>query len=487
MTVTASPNAEVASWVPFHAADDTDDWLKVPSSPRIAAKSALDFSFLIPAPAGQKGFVVSKDGHLYFQKGGRARFHGVSLISPTAFLDPERADRLVDRLARSGINLVRLGDLDYAVGPDRSLFDDSRDDTKAFDPEALKRLDHLIAALKARGIHVALELQSQRRFRDDDGVLLPGLLPPGGGPAALFDPVLTKLSLATARGLLGHVNGETGLALKDDPALAWVTLLGEVSLFDLIDHADDGLPGEYAQALRTLAQKSPSGTGRRFWQSLEAAHYKTMVDALRKDKVRVPIAGCSHWRREPEFAAAQAATALDLVDDRLFWAPTTFIAPEIKSQLWSQDGGIGLGRPAEAARRDWPTWSGSGVPRPAERGPCPTRRPTSSWPPPRRCTRTGTPWYGEASSSSPSEWGEGPAGTVGGEDIFQIPEVVNGSPHVYALWPHVASMLLRERSRRPSRNVTASARPSSARAIRPRSDGPGSAGVPGWDPAAAGW
>ena len=182
VTVTASPNAEVASWAPFHSTDDTDDWLKVPSSPSIAAKSALDFSFLLPAPAGQKGFVSSKDGHLTYQKGGRARFHGVSLIAPTAFLDAERADRLADRLARSGINLVRLGDLDYAVGPDRSLFDDSRDDTKAFDPEALERLDHLVAALKSRGIHVALELQSQRRFRDDDGVLLPGLLLPGGGP-----------------------------------------------------------------------------------------------------------------------------------------------------------------------------------------------------------------------------------------------------------------------------------------------------------------
>ena len=31
----------------------------------------------------------------------------------------------------------------------------------------------------------------------------------------------------------------------------------------------------------------------------------------------------------------------------------------------------------------------------------------------------------------PLTWGEGPAGTVGGEDIFQIAEVVNGSPHIY--------------------------------------------------------
>ena len=60
------------------------------------------------------------------------------------------------------------------TGPNRSLFDDTRDDTKAFDPEALARLDHLIAALKSRGIYVAIELQSKRRFRSEDGVAAPG-------------------------------------------------------------------------------------------------------------------------------------------------------------------------------------------------------------------------------------------------------------------------------------------------------------------------
>ena len=43
----------------------------------------------------------------------------------------------------------------------------------------------------------------------------------------------------------------------------------------------------------------------------------------------------------------------------------------------------------------------------------------------------------------PVTWGEGPVGTVGGEDIFQIAEVVNGSPHIYGLWPHAASLFLR--------------------------------------------
>ncbi len=489
LVITAAPNPDVAAWEPFHVDEDTDEWLTVPPSPTIAANSALDFSFLVPTPAGRKGFVTAKDGRLGFDKDGRARFHGVSLIAPTAFLEPTKADELADRLARSGINLVRLGDLDTAIGPDRSLFDDTRDDTKAFDPLAIAKLDHLVAALKARGIHVALELQSNRRFRDQDGVSIAGLLPPGGGPAALFDPTITKLGLQSARSILGRVNPETGLALKDDPALVWVTLLGEVSLFDLIDRPDDALPGEYAQALRSLAQKgtNTNGAGRRFWQSVETAHYKEMADALRKDKVRVPIAGCSHWRREPEFSAAQAASPLDLVDDRLFWSPPTFIAPEMKSQLWSQDGALSAGaqrkrHPGVAyAVGQWCPQTQGAWALPYEAADTLLAAETAVHEDWDALVRRGVFLY-------PALWGEGPVGTVGVEDIFQIAEVANGSPHVYALWPHVASILLR------GGNATTSARAPGERDAQRGETEHGSrasmtarrktrgVGVPGWDP-----
>ena len=63
-----------------------------------------------------------------------------------------------------------------------------------------------------------------------------------------------------------------------------------------------------------------------------------MADALRKDGLRVPIAGVSHWRREPEFSAAQAGTGLDLIDDRLFWNPAAWVSPEKRSLLWCRPG-----------------------------------------------------------------------------------------------------------------------------------------------------
>ncbi len=442
--VTASPNPEAGSWNPFHVIDATEDWLPVPPSRSIKPDSALDVSFLVAAPAGARGFVAVKDGRLTFEKGERARFFGVCLLAPAAFLEPERADQLADRLARSGVNLVRLGDLDTALGPDRSLLDDSRDDTKELDPGALARLDHLIAALKKRGIYVALELVSKRRFRAEDGVAAPGLLPPGGGPAALFDPTIIKLELASARALLGHVNPETELSLREDPALAWVTLTGEVSLFNLID--DPGaLPPPYTDALRDLATKTKEGSKLRIWQSIESEYSEHLAKALRKDHLRVPIAGVSHWRREPDFCKAQAAPGLDLIDDRLYWAPGRWESPERHSLLLSHPDG-GLAALAGSKRRpDRPYVVGQW---------CDNSH--GAWSYPHEAadqllgafTAMSGDWDGLVRRGVfvyPLTWGEGPAGTVGGEDIYQLAEVANGSPHIYALWPHAASLFLRGR------------------------------------------
>ena len=44
----------------------------------------------------------------------------------------------------------------------------------------------------------------------------------------------------------------------------------------------------------------------------------------------------------------------------------------------------------------------------------------------------------------PKVWGAAAAGTGGGEDIFTLPEVINGIPQVFALLPHASSILLRD-------------------------------------------
>ncbi len=108
---------------------------------------------------------------------------------------------------------------------------------KEFDPEALNRLDHLIAGAKKRGIYVALELMSKRRFRVEDGVAVPGLASPRRRTGGDLRPDHPQAGARPRRGRCSLTsNPETALALRNDPALAWVTLAGEISLFNLIDN-----------------------------------------------------------------------------------------------------------------------------------------------------------------------------------------------------------------------------------------------------------
>ena len=126
--------------------------------------------------------------------------------------------------------------------------------------------------------------------------------------------------------------------------------------------------------LKALAQKG-IGTGRRSWQAIEAAQWQEEAAALRTLGVRVPIAGGSHWRREPEYAAAQAAPGLDLIDDRLYWDPPRFGSPGRRSLLWPQTGGLA----AEASRKrkaDRPYVVGQWCAHTRAPGRCRTRGPT---------------------------------------------------------------------------------------------------------------
>ncbi|HEU5116581.1 MAG TPA: hypothetical protein VFT74_07885, partial [Isosphaeraceae bacterium] len=424
--IESSPLPGSAEWTPYHIATDTEGWHPYKAEEEIEAGSALDASHWLDAPAGRHGPVKVQGAHLVFEDGTPARFFGVDLLPPMAVIEPERADRLADRLARRGVNLVRLVDLDAPIGPGRSLLDDTAEDTVTLDPLSLERFDHLVAALQKRGIYLSLAFNSTRLLRPKDDVPGGRGLPPGGGPAAAFDPAMKALVLRFAKNLLGHKNGETGRALKEDPALVWVCLSGERSLFDLLEDPR-ALPPESADELRSLARKSPLGSGRRFWQATEAKQWASMSKALRDWGLKVPIAGCSHWRREPEFVAAQAIQELDVIDDRLYWAPPRFAGSERASMLWRSEGSL-MAEATKKRQKDRPYL-------------------VSQW-----CDFSSKKWAqpyegadllfaAEAAANDgwdalvrrgvflePETWGAAVTGTGGDRDIFALPEILNGNP-----------------------------------------------------------
>ncbi len=372
-----------------------------PPHQRSSEKSALDASTLLDAPAGKYGFVTVKEGRLNFSKGRRARFFGVTLLPPTAFPpDNERAVALADRLARSGVNLVRLGDLDVPLGPSRSLFDDTRDDTKELDAESLSKLDMLIAAFKERGIYVAIELQGGRKFRDgDDTIPSARQLPPGGGPAAAFDPAVREAARKAAEALLSHVNPLTGLSLRDDPVLAWVTLAGELSLFNLVE--PERFSATEAAAIRDLMRKDGIPTARRGWQvdrgETSGGHWP-ISSARPGSRSRSPAAHTGDATR----IIPQPRPPPDSTSSTTAFTTIRQVGPARIAGRSSGAEPVGSSpNPRRSTEPTDRTSSVSGPCRPSAPGPRPMKGPISSSSPRRLRARTGTLWSVGGFSCSP--------------------------------------------------------------------------------------
>src|SRR5579862_3475711 len=71
--------------------------------------SIVDFSYLLDAPAGKNGFLtVDSNGHFAWPSGDRARFWGVNISNRSVWVPQEVVDKVVDVLARAGVNMVRF-------------------------------------------------------------------------------------------------------------------------------------------------------------------------------------------------------------------------------------------------------------------------------------------------------------------------------------------------------------------------------------------
>jgi len=210
--------------------------------------NAVSMAHLLDAPAGKHGFVRVQDGHFVTDK-GRIRFHATNLTGPANFPTHAQADETADRLARFGINCVRLHYFDAEYGnfmtpAETGIFGKGglpgafgADPTKPFrlDPEAVDRQDYLIAALKKRGIYVNMNLHVAR-------------FPKG---LSFIDPLMIASEKAYAKALLTRVNPYTGLAYTDDPCVAMIEINNENAFFNnYFSGAIDRVSGRVAEALQ---------------------------------------------------------------------------------------------------------------------------------------------------------------------------------------------------------------------------------------------
>lgn len=202
------------------------------------SKGALDFSYLLDAPAGKHGFVQAKNGHLYYEDGTRARFLGFNMATRSNAVNHELAEKLAGRFASLGVNVIRLHAADAPIGEqERSwssckeapLLDYEKGTSRFFHPEGLDRFDYFVAKLKEKGIYIHIDLIVAREFLLGDELDYDTKVASCSKCYPMFNERLIELQQEFAKEFLTHVNPYTGLALVDEPAVITVQINNEES------------------------------------------------------------------------------------------------------------------------------------------------------------------------------------------------------------------------------------------------------------------
>ncbi|BDI33624.1 hypothetical protein CCAX7_56750 [Capsulimonas corticalis] len=193
-----------------------------------------DVSFLNDGPAGSHGNIVARDGHFVEAKTGRrVRFLATNFVAKSAFPSHEDAVKVAKRIAKLGINLVRLHHMDNSDwGQQASIWDYGYKDRRHISAAQLDRLDYLIAQFKKNGVYVNINLHVSRQFSEADGFPASVAQIPFGFDKRVdeFDRTMIARQKEYARDLLTHVNPYTKLAYNQDPAVAVVEINNENSL-----------------------------------------------------------------------------------------------------------------------------------------------------------------------------------------------------------------------------------------------------------------
>ena len=308
------------------------DYAPFEPSKTIAKGSALDFSWLIDAPAGKYGFAYAKDGEIFFENnpGKPARFYGNNLCFQANYPDKENADKLADLFAATGYNILRIHHYDDP------LIDKSSPDWLSFDAEKLDRLDYLVAAMKKRGVYITTDLFVSRRLAKDaveEGLGWDGQM--HSNKAAFF--VSQKASdnfRAFAKKLLEHVNPYTGLAWKDEPALVSLSLVNENTIFGIYSamrpHFEKLFKEWLAKNSLTLTSDSENTNSlrRRFLAELYGKFFDEQKEFLRSLGVRAMLTDQNHWTG---YYVTLTRKDYDIIDTHAYFGHPSFI--EKKWQL----------------------------------------------------------------------------------------------------------------------------------------------------------
>jgi hypothetical protein len=211
-----------------------------------APQNITNVSAWLERPAGKHGFVHAQDGRLV-SAAGPIRFWATNLCFEACFPSHEQAERVAARLARLGINCVRMHHMDSSA-----IWGDSPNKL-TIDPKKIERLDCLIYQLKLHGIYTDLNLHVSRSLGKAEGFVAQQERPKYDKGLGNFEPRMIELQKKYARDLLTHVNPYTKTPYAEEPAVAFVEISNEDALFAIWSGNQlDNLPEPYATTFRKL-------------------------------------------------------------------------------------------------------------------------------------------------------------------------------------------------------------------------------------------
>lgn len=305
--------------------------------------------------------IEARGGHFVDGSGEPVRFWGLNLVS--AFPPVEQADAFAARIAALGVNLVRPHHLmrpsrDWIVKAPVKALALFEENSRDLDEEAWRRFDALNAALRRRGIRLALSLHFSRRFLPGDAAILEA----GTDDARewadavaelnswpwqkAIDPVkmlpaIDRRALALQREfaerLLTHKNPFTGLTYAEDPQVLTIEVVNECSCeYTLV--CGNRFPDYFERALQALWEKYAAANGEpspglhrdaatlerkqlraRFYRSLDEDYFTAMLDLVRRTGSKAAVTYSNLWRGDDQLAMTAARG--DYIEDHAYVDP----------------------------------------------------------------------------------------------------------------------------------------------------------------------
>ncbi|MBM3882530.1 MAG: hypothetical protein FJ387_22875 [Verrucomicrobia bacterium] len=211
-------------------------------------ESPIDLRYLNEREAGAQGYIrVQGESFVHERTGVPVRFWAVNAGMGVVRFERSEVDRYARGLAKRGVNLVRVH------GP---IYRGSGRGFGEIDTNLVDRLHEFVWALKREGIYTGLSIYFPLWVRlDSSQPQFAGYT--GQHPFALlyFHAEFQRRYREWWRYLLTTRNPHTGLALKDDPAVAFAEMVNEDSTLFWTFDPHKGAQGNLPEAQRALLER----------------------------------------------------------------------------------------------------------------------------------------------------------------------------------------------------------------------------------------